>query len=451
MKCDFLPTSVQKNRQQINKRAELGGTIHARTGHDHDPQHICECQLCTCAELRLPTTPCIHTRVTFALEGSGLSQDRPWPATPHIEIESSLHVQATPLPTRWVDVTVCMVVQVLIPVGRGLWAMYLLSTIMVCAAVTSVPQLVDASVRPGGVLPRCTEGDSNDVSLSLFTPLVQRVQIGGGVELTLPLFGVDMVLNLTRAGEIVHHSWRQYSASNDTKTGAIHTGRQAMMFTGHIVGETGSSVWLTLPHGNTLSAVIGGVLLSGESTTLSMQPEADAVSSPSSVVKVTCHTVVADDKALRYHTDDHQHNHEAKRKPHSPVHTQRGRRDGPLSSSHTACPVFVDVDLSFHEQWGGSGTSAQRMERTAGVVAGIIGQVSDLYEAQLSITLPLMGVHIRTTTVSPIPSSGGSELGGYETWLTGDGPSTRSAAASALPRGEGTPTASQSCLNMLLV
>lgn len=327
--------------------------------------------------------------------------------------------------------------------------MYLLSMMIACAAVTFGPFLADAGVR-GGV-PRCTEGDSGDVSLSLFTPLVQRVQIGGGIELTLPLFGVDMVLNLTRAGEIVHHSERPYSSSNGTKFGPVYTGRHTMTYTGYVVGEAGSSVWLTLPHGSTLSAVIGGVVLSEESTTLSMQPTAGAVSSPTSVVHITCHTVVADDKALRYHTDDHKHDHEAKRILHSPLHTQRGRRDGPLSASHTACPVFVDVDLSFYEQWGGSGTSAQRMERTAGVVAGILGQVSDLYEAQMSITLPLMGVHVRTATVSPIPSSGGSELGGYETWLTGDGPSTRSAAASARPRGEGTPTASQSCLNVLLV
>ena len=331
------------------------------------------------------------------------------------------------------------------------------------ATLVAVPMLACAATSDVSE-PRCTEGDSDGVPLSLFAPLT-TMRVGQEIQLTLPVFGGHVLVKLTRDTERVQ--WPaslSARASNKTRASKRETTRT---FTGSAVGIDGSSVWLTLPHGDELAAVLGGVMLPAQSTTLSLQPGGHFVPSVphssavvSGLVKVTCHTVVADDKALRFHsnTDDddanngHEHSDEPKRAEHPPDHPHRGRRGSPLSASHIACPVFVDVDASFHEHWGGSGTDTQRMEQTAGVVAGIMGQVSDLYEAQMHITLPLAGVHIRTDAVSPVPSTGGSELSGYETWLTGGSASTtRSAAAAAMPRGQDTPTASESCLNILLV
>ena len=169
--------------------------------------------------------------------------------------------------------------------------------------------------------PMCSEGDSGSVSLSVFTPLT-GVQAGEAIQLTLPVFGGRVFVKLTCNAERERwHSATLPSASSENVAGLSETKE----FTGHAVGIGGSSVWLTLHHSqrDEITVVIGSVRFSAQSTTLSLQRTGTSLS-----VNVTCHTVVTDDKALRFHSNDdgsgsdryQEHTDEPKRALHPPTH-----------------------------------------------------------------------------------------------------------------------------------
>lgn len=219
------------------------------------------------------------------------------------------------------------------------------------------------------------------------------------------------------------------------------------VYRGTVVGVTGSSVWMSFSSAaKTADSVVapptrfivGGISLPDQQTTLSIQPGNEGT------VVVTCHTN-ADEVLFHTHDNDElNHQHFPKK-----ISEGRTRREGPQSSSHTICPVFLDIDPSFHARWGGTGSDSQQRSTTAAVAASLLHQVSEMYEGQLSVTLALAGIYLRPDATNPVPTTGGDELERYGTWLV-PGLSHTDAAAST-PRGSGYPTAQDSCLNILLV
>eukprot|EP00035_Acanthoeca_spectabilis_P039179 m.59734 g.59734 ORF g.59734 m.59734 type:complete len:1276 (+) comp9477_c0_seq1:172-3999(+) len=267
---------------------------------------------------------------------------------------------------------------------------------------------------------RCYRDSSWRVPLSAFETLHSNVQ---SPHLKLDLFGTMVELSLTRDQE-------KFASKTNFSSSVSLSGVD--YYHGTVVGFTKSSAWVS--RSNVVkTAIVGGMYFPHNHLTLSIQPGTDTEA------EVTCHT--NEDSALFHPNDDsYSHNHKT---------AERARRDGPHSSSHNICPVFLDIDTTFYERWGGSGSDSDRLTTTAMVAASLLQQVSALYEDQLSVTLALAGIYVRPNPANPIPTSGGGELGQYEAWLVPG--SSRAAAANSRPRGDSLPTAQSSCLNLLLV
>jgi hypothetical protein len=136
--------------------------------------------------------------------------------------------------------------------------------------------------------------------------------------------------------------------------------------------------------------------------------------------------------------------------PHeSSESNKRERREGPTSSAHTACGVFLDIDSAFYRQWGVGGTEAEKMQAAINQASSYVKGAAAIFQSSFgsSLVIEIAGAAVFTTSNLGTDSatSAGGYLSAYSIFLASG---VTNQGVTARIRGTSLPAAHESCLNV---